>query len=77
MGSHNYYLDGGRRFFCFYNNQRYYLACHRLYDYDKYDNESTKLNLHNNGTLRGEIFLMKILEMKNFVFIIKIMMVII
>ena len=56
MGSHNYALDGGRRFFCFYNNQRYYLACHRLYEYDKYDNESTKLNLHNNGKLRGENF---------------------
>ena len=56
MGGHDYSRDGGRRFYCYYNETRYYMACHKRYESDIFDQESAKLLFHSNHTLRGENF---------------------
>ena len=56
LGGHDYSHDGGRRFFCCFGGQRYYMACHRVLEGDKYDKESSKLMFHNNPRYRGENF---------------------
>ena len=57
MGAKDYSNDSGRRFFCVYNGKKYYMACHRFYENDKYDKISTKLIFHSNRTLHGENFI--------------------
>ncbi len=54
--AHDYSHDGGRRFYCTHNLERYYLACHRWYSCDKFDGDSTLINVHNNPRLYGENF---------------------
>ncbi len=53
---HDYSHDGGRRFYCTYNLERYYLASHRWYSSDKFDDDSTLLIVHNNPKFHGENF---------------------
>ena len=55
-GAHDYSKDEGRRFFCRYNGKKYYMACHKFYENDIYDKESTKIIFHTNHTLYGENF---------------------
>ena len=47
-GPHKYYEDSGTRFYCLYNNQQYYLACHKFYEKDKLDNDSILVIVHTN-----------------------------
>ena len=56
MGIIDYSQDGGRRFYCIYNGNKYYLACHKFYSKDKFDNDSTLLMVHNNPKFYGENF---------------------
>ena len=53
---YDYSNNGGRRFFCDYKGTRYYMACHKFYKNDIYDEESTKLMFHSNHKLYGENF---------------------
>jgi hypothetical protein len=57
MGAlHDFSNDGGRRFYCYYNGTKYYMACHNYYKNDKFDEESTKLIFHSNHIFGGENF---------------------
>ena len=62
MGGHDYSQDGGRRFYCLYNETRYYMACHKRYESDIFDQDSAKLIFHSNPKLRGENFGFEIFE---------------
>ena len=55
-GTHDYSNDGGRRFFCYNNGTKYYMACNKCHENDKYDEVSTKLMFHSNHRLHGENF---------------------
>ena len=55
-GTHDYSNDGGRRFFCYNNGTKYYMACNKVHKSDEYDEFSTKLMFHSNSTLYGENF---------------------
>ena len=55
-GTHDYSNDGGRRFFCYNNGTKYYMACNKCYENDKYDEVSTKLMFHSNHKLYGQNF---------------------
>ena len=56
MGIPDYSHDGGRRFYCIYNGNKYYLACHNFYSNDKFDNDSTLLMVHKIHKFYGENF---------------------
>ena len=56
MGVPDYSHDGGRRFYCTYNLENYYLGCHRYHSSDKFDGDSTLLMVHNNPKFYGENF---------------------
>ena len=56
MGIGDQTHDGGRRFYCTYKGNKYYLACHKYYSKDKFDNDSTLLMMHNNHKFYGENF---------------------
>lgn len=57
MGSMiDYSQDGGRRFYCKYNDKKYYLASHRYYSKDKFDDDSTLLIVHKDPWFHGENF---------------------
>ena len=65
-GGHDYSKDEGTRFFCYYNGQRYYMACHRFFEADKYDTESSKLIFHTNPRYLGENFFCEYFAKKRF-----------
>ena len=56
---HKYYEDSGTRFYCIYNKEKYYLACHNYYDKDKLDKDSILLMVHNNWRDHGMNFEIK------------------
>ena len=56
MGVPDYSHDGGRRFYCTYNLENYYLACHRWWSSDIFDDDSTLLMVHNNPKFHGANF---------------------
>ena len=45
---HKYYEDSGTRFYCTYNSQKFYLACHKYYPKDILNESSVLLIVHNN-----------------------------
>lgn len=52
----DYSQEGGRRFYCKYNDKKYYLASHRYYSRDKFDDNLTLLIVHIDPRLHGENF---------------------